>query len=187
MSIDAHPTCSFETRGPAETECDVYGPTQGGLREEPELTQIDFDRFLEWLDDGHDSHGKTYLEIRHRLVTYFDRRNRPFPDDLADEAFLRRIQNKVYVGTIEPELFDEIFNRVLEKMNLPCEPGSAEYLRELCRTRGPGELRACHPHDVLHIVASINAYEDRPMEITKANLERATRTYFTRTAQFKDQ
>jgi len=109
------------------------------------------------------------------------------PDDLADEAFLRRIQNKVYVGNIEPQLFDEIFRRVLAKMNLPCEPGTPEYLRELCLTRGPGHLRACHPHDILHIVASINAYENLPMEVTKTNLELATRTYFTRPTQFKDQ
>jgi DNA-directed RNA polymerase specialized sigma24 family protein len=67
----------------------VYGATQDGLREEPGLTQIVFARLLEWLDDGRDSQGETYLEIRRRLVTYFDRRNRPFPDDLADETFNR--------------------------------------------------------------------------------------------------
>ena len=33
---------------------------------------------LEWLDDGVDSQGETYLEMRRRLVAYFDRRNRPF-------------------------------------------------------------------------------------------------------------
>jgi RNA polymerase sigma factor (sigma-70 family) len=63
--------------------------TQELLREEPKLTQLAFRRLLEWLDDGIDSHGETYLEMRRRLVSYFDRRNRPFADDLADETLNR--------------------------------------------------------------------------------------------------
>jgi hypothetical protein len=58
-------------------------------RAERILTQHAFDRLLEWLDDGIDSRGQTYLDIRQRLVAYFDRRNRPFPDDLADETLNR--------------------------------------------------------------------------------------------------
>ncbi|MGE5246280.1 MAG: RNA polymerase sigma factor [Betaproteobacteria bacterium] len=58
-------------------------------RLEPTPTQAAFTRLLEWLDDGTDSHGETYLEMRRRLVTYFDRRNRPAADDLADETLNR--------------------------------------------------------------------------------------------------
>jgi DNA-directed RNA polymerase specialized sigma24 family protein len=53
------------------------------------LTHNAFTRLLSWLDDGIDSNGERYLEMRRRLVTYFDRRNRPFADDLADETFNR--------------------------------------------------------------------------------------------------
>src|SRR6476659_6628318 len=48
-----------------------------------------FTRLLRWLDDGSDSQGERYLEMRRRLVAYFDRRNRPAPDTLADETFDR--------------------------------------------------------------------------------------------------
>jgi len=44
---------------------------------------------LEWLDDGVDSNGESYLEIRRRLESYFDRRNRRNADELADETFNR--------------------------------------------------------------------------------------------------
>lgn len=44
---------------------------------------------LEWLDDGRDSHGRRYLEMRQRLVRYFSRRNRPAADELADETLNR--------------------------------------------------------------------------------------------------
>jgi len=58
-------------------------------REEPTLTKVAFTRLLEWLDGGHESHGETYLEMRRRLVAYFDRRNRSAADALADETFNR--------------------------------------------------------------------------------------------------
>jgi DNA-directed RNA polymerase specialized sigma24 family protein len=59
------------------------------LREQPALTQIAFARLLEWLDEGTASNGERYLEMRRRLVTYFDRRNRYAADDLADETLNR--------------------------------------------------------------------------------------------------
>ncbi len=63
--------------------------TPDALREEPILTQFAFTRLLEWLDDGVDSHGETYLEMRRRLVSYFDRRDRAAADELADETLNR--------------------------------------------------------------------------------------------------
>jgi DNA-directed RNA polymerase specialized sigma24 family protein len=63
--------------------------TEEVLREVPEFTQNAFGRLLEWLDDGVDSGGETYLEIRRRLIAYFNRRNRPLADDLADETLNR--------------------------------------------------------------------------------------------------
>jgi DNA-directed RNA polymerase specialized sigma24 family protein len=59
------------------------------LREERGLTPVAFSRLLEWLDDGVDSRGETYLVMRERLVLYFDRRNRLSADELADETLNR--------------------------------------------------------------------------------------------------
>jgi DNA-directed RNA polymerase specialized sigma24 family protein len=53
------------------------------------LNALAFTRLLDWLDDGVDSCGEKYLEMRRRLIAYFDRRNRPFADDLADETLNR--------------------------------------------------------------------------------------------------
>ena len=63
--------------------------TEQVFREAPELSQYVFDRLLAWLDDGTESHGERYLEMRRRLVSYFDRRNRPAADELADETLNR--------------------------------------------------------------------------------------------------
>jgi len=63
--------------------------TEQIFRNDSELTQIAFSRLLDWLDDGVASNGARYLEIRQRLVSYFDRRNCPDSDALADETFTR--------------------------------------------------------------------------------------------------
>jgi len=63
--------------------------TQDRFREAPLLTELAFNRLLEWLDDGIDSNGRTYLAMRRRLVSYFARRKRPLADDLADETLNR--------------------------------------------------------------------------------------------------
>jgi RNA polymerase sigma factor (sigma-70 family) len=48
-----------------------------------------FRRFLKWLDEGADSGGEKYLEIRRRLVLYFARKHCSGPEDLADETLTR--------------------------------------------------------------------------------------------------
>jgi len=45
-----------------------------------------FRRCLSWLDEGVDSGGEKYLEMRRRLVSYFGRKRCLSPDDLADET-----------------------------------------------------------------------------------------------------
>lgn len=53
------------------------------------ITPSAFDQLLNWLDENENSDGRKYLEMRERLVTYFDRKNRPNPDELADETLNR--------------------------------------------------------------------------------------------------
>ena len=48
-----------------------------------------FQRLLNWLDGETNSEGQKYLEMRRRLVAYFDRKNCSTPDDLADETLNR--------------------------------------------------------------------------------------------------
>lgn len=103
------------------------------------------------------------------------------PSDLADEAFLRRIQNKIYVESVTAAVFDQIFDRVVLARRVPTETDSAEYLRTLCLREGRTELRACYPSDICNILESIARYEGRPISMRKPDLERATQLYFAKT------
>jgi predicted ATPase with chaperone activity len=102
------------------------------------------------------------------------------PHDLADEAFLRRIQTKVLVDDISAEVFDEIFRRVMQTHQVPAEPGSAEYLRERCEAYAARVLRACYPMDIYRLVKAIGEYEGRPVRMTRVNIDRAVALYFAK-------
>jgi hypothetical protein len=73
------------------------------LKKKWSLTPTAFDNLLSWLDQGRKSDGQTYLEMRRRLVAYFDRKNCRAPDDLADETMNRVARKLEELVTIETE------------------------------------------------------------------------------------
>ena len=103
------------------------------------------------------------------------------PSTLADEAFLRRIQNKIFIEPVDPEVFDQIFQRLVKGKGYPCEPDAAVFLRSLCDRFTGQSLRACYPADIITIIESISRYEHTRVEISNENLERAARIYFANT------
>ncbi len=82
------------------------------------------------------------------------------PSELADECFLRRIPNKIFVESLEARHFDEIFRRVANSRNLLWDLSIPRRLRELCQSK-TGELRACVPRDICDILTAIMVYERR--------------------------
>jgi predicted ATPase with chaperone activity len=102
------------------------------------------------------------------------------PSDLADEAFLRRIQNKIEIEPVAPQVFDMIFQRVVSTRNLPADYDAAEYLRKLCLSDGRTQLRACYPQDIVNIIGAISQYETRQVQVSKPDIERAVQLYFAR-------
>lgn len=68
-------------------------------------TQDAFRQFLDWLDEGAGSSGEKYLELRRRLVLYFDRKNCLTADELADETLSRvaqKFQEKGEITNLSP-------------------------------------------------------------------------------------
>jgi len=100
------------------------------------------------------------------------------PAELADEAFLRRIRNKIFIDAIEPRIFDEIVDRRILSSGWEIEPGAGEHLRRVCMDRG-GDLRPCYPRDIFGIIESAAGFEEREPMLAKADIDRAADTYFT--------
>jgi DNA-directed RNA polymerase specialized sigma24 family protein len=81
---------------------ELFAPKAGSKKGQT-LTPPAFRRLLEWLDEGADSDGRTYLEMRRRLASYFDRKNCPAPDELADETLNRVARRLEEEGVIETD------------------------------------------------------------------------------------
>jgi DNA-directed RNA polymerase specialized sigma24 family protein len=67
------------------------------------LTPRAFNRLLNWLDEGTNSAGEKYLEMRRRLIAYFDRKNCSAPDELTDETLNRVARRLEEEGDIVSE------------------------------------------------------------------------------------
>ena len=102
------------------------------------------------------------------------------PRELADEAFLRRIQTKIKVDYVTPEQFDEISRRVCVEFGLDCDIGIIEELRfVLSRHKQP--LRACYPRDIIQHLRWAARYEGQQPQVSLAAVEQACRSYFLST------
>jgi hypothetical protein len=101
------------------------------------------------------------------------------PSDLADEAFLRRIPNKILVDAVDEKSFDCIFEHTMQAKRLAGDANTAAFFRKLCLGMGK-ELRACQPADVLNILVSISEFEGNAPQVNPESLARATKLYFAK-------
>ena len=100
------------------------------------------------------------------------------PKDLVDEAFLRRIQNKVHVTNPTVEIFREIFRRQCEALKVPFDQNGLVYLLREYYVKPKRELRSVHPRDILRTLVGIARYRDVPPTLTTELIDRACQTYF---------
>jgi hypothetical protein len=134
---------------------------------------VPLDRRVDFLSFGGGGGGK--VDIPFELQIVFS--TNLAPSELADEAFLRRIPNKVFIGPISEQQFEMIFRTAAARGEFDFEAGSEQALRELCLRHSP-DLRACFPRDICNILRAITIYEGRGRHITRADLERAVSRYF---------
>jgi hypothetical protein len=102
------------------------------------------------------------------------------PSDLGDEAFFRRIHNKVYIGACTDDQFDWILARVAEKQRIQVDAGAAARLRQVAKARGDGELRAYLPGVICQLADAVISYENLGRQLTPTMVDRVLDLYFTR-------
>jgi predicted ATPase with chaperone activity len=100
------------------------------------------------------------------------------PMELADEAFMRRIQNKIRLGYPPPEQFKEIFRRLCHKFELDYTDELVSYFIDLLEVRYHQPLRPCYPLDIVHQVTWSARYEGRKAILDRDSIDRACRNYF---------
>ena len=100
------------------------------------------------------------------------------PQDLVDEAFLRRIQYKIFAESPTRAEFLQIFKNCCEAMRIEYREDVIEQLLvDYYRPRRI-QLRGCHPRDLINQAISLAQYYGRPAELTAEILEAACASYF---------
>jgi len=100
------------------------------------------------------------------------------PKDLVDEAFLRRIQNKIYVADPTLAAFCEIFRRQCAELNVPYQEDGLAYLLQRHYADTGRDMRACHPRDILRTLVGMARYDGTPPALTPELIDEACETYF---------
>ena len=100
------------------------------------------------------------------------------PEQLGDEAFLRRIQYKMFMKSPSEEEFVKIFTKFCESKSLNCDAGLVDrFVRKHYRETSK-RMRRCHPRDVLSHAIDYMAFERLPFELNDAVLDHAFQSNF---------
>ena len=101
------------------------------------------------------------------------------PDQLGDEAFLRRIQYKMLVRSPAETEFVEIFTRFCRSKNLAfAEDLPHRFVQKFYRSSGK-PFRRCQPRDVISHAIDLIHFEKLPFELTEELLTEAFESCFT--------
>jgi hypothetical protein len=132
---------------------------------------VPLDRRIDFLSFG--SSGK--FDVPFELQIVFS--TNLAPNELADEAFLRRIPNKILIEGVDAETFDHILDLTARRIGMEFEAGGPAALREMCLRHSP-DLRSCFPRDICNAIRAIAIYENNFGDVTHSDIERAVHGYF---------
>ncbi len=100
------------------------------------------------------------------------------PNELVDDAFLRRIQIKVEVGPPDEKRYFQIFGMVCKEMNIPFDKSAFAYLLQNWYYKNGRTMQAVHPRDILRTLQALCEYEGINTELTPDLLDESCSIYF---------
>jgi hypothetical protein len=100
------------------------------------------------------------------------------PNDLADEAFLRRIPYKIPIEDPTIDEFTRIFELNCRRRQLKFHQVMVAYLQRRHYLPMGRSMRSCHPRDILDQITAMCRYRGIQPEITRELLDDACAAYF---------
>jgi predicted ATPase with chaperone activity len=100
------------------------------------------------------------------------------PSSLVDEAFLRRIQYKIYAQGPTRAEFATIFEHCCRDLDVPFDPALVEYLLQTWHDGRNIPMRGCQPRDLIKHALALAEYLDQPRALTAELLDGACHGYF---------
>jgi predicted ATPase with chaperone activity len=108
------------------------------------------------------------------------------PDQLGDEAFLRRIQYKMFLRSPKRPEFTHIFTRFAGSKKLECTEEVVDSFIQKHYLSADKRFRRCHPRDVIMHAIDIINFESLPMVLTDDVLDRAFQSCFVENVDVND-
>lgn len=99
------------------------------------------------------------------------------PARLGDEAFLRRLTNKIKIDYLRAEQFHEIFRRLCPKFGLFYDAEVVDYAIEVLAKIYKEPLRACQPRDIVRQICWSARYEGYTPKLDRASITEACRNH----------
>lgn len=100
------------------------------------------------------------------------------PKDLLDEAFMRRLRHKIYIGPLEPAGFRAAFEMACVSKKVPWNGEVFDKLiKDVYEPQGL-PFNGCHPRDLLDHLIDLAKFEEKAPEMTEDLLMRACESYF---------
>ena len=99
-------------------------------------------------------------------------------DGIKDEAFLRRIQNKIEIGYSSREQFHQIFRGVCAQLDVPYDEKVVDDLIVYLTADLQQPLRPCYPRDLTRQVVWEARFDKRSPVLDWESVSRACRDYF---------
>ena len=100
------------------------------------------------------------------------------PEQLGDEAFLRRIQYKMLVRSPEEPEYVQIFNRYAQSEGLDVDPAVLDSFIDKHYHRAGKRFRRCHPRDVISHALDLIRFERLELRLTAELLDRSYEVTF---------
>jgi hypothetical protein len=99
------------------------------------------------------------------------------PNSLGDDAFLRRLRSKVFVGPVTEDAFNQILAGVADRLGIEVAAGTPAYLCEVSR-RHIGELRPYLAVDFSELAVAVCNYQQAAPVLDRDMVDRITELYF---------
>jgi len=100
------------------------------------------------------------------------------PNELVEEAFLRRIRYKILVDDPEPSQYEVMFQRMCEARGIGFDPEAVAYIYKQYYERLNLEPRGCHPRDIVDHLCDTAKYVEMEPDVSIDMIDRACRSYF---------
>lgn len=135
---------------------------------------VPLDRRIDYLT----LHTGTKFMIPFEVIVVFSS-NIP-PSELADEAFMRRLGYKIFVGSLDEAEYRAIFRQVCDETGIPFTEEGLDYLLHEHHYKEGKPLRACVPRDILGQIRDSARYFEVAPKLSERLLDWAWENYYTR-------